>query len=151
MNEADRHDEVLAAANALNAAFAHAVDHHRLEELRGVLAENVEYVSGDHRLRGLEAVVARFAGRIAPRTTRHVPGPALVLADNGARVRTISVWTCFAAHTAAPSHGPVRPSCRCSTARSSAKPWSAREAGPDDGRSCGRALRRRRAAAKIRG
>jgi SnoaL-like domain len=109
MNEADRHDEVLAAANALNAAFAYAVDHHRLEELRGVLAENVEYVSGDHRLRGLEAVVARFAGRIAPRTTRHVPGPALVLADNGARVRTISVWTCFAAHTAAPSHGPVRP------------------------------------------
>ena len=89
---------LLSLVQSLDATFARAIDRGEHDLLREVLAPDVEYVTSGVVLQGVDAVVARFAARRAPRTTRHQAGAPHVVRRTGALLKTTSVWTCWAAH-----------------------------------------------------
>jgi len=97
---------LLSLVQSLDATFARAIDRGEHDLLREVLVPDVEYVTSGVVLQGVDAVVARFAARRAPRTTRHQAGAPHVVRRTGALLKTTSVWTCWAAHgDATPSLG----------------------------------------------
>ena len=98
---------VRCAIDAVQAEVAHALDHHRVDDLLGLFTADAVYVTGGQRWAGAAELRERFEARArdARRVTRHVYS-ALRLTDvSETTVRTVSVWSCYAANSAPPPDG----------------------------------------------
>ncbi|USI92995.1 nuclear transport factor 2 family protein [Rhodococcus pyridinivorans] len=84
----------------LQAQFGRALDTGDFEALREIFTADVEYTSGGSTKSGIDALVASFVGRAsAPRTTRHLPGPPVVVAHTGDAIDTVLTCVAWAAHS----------------------------------------------------
>jgi ketosteroid isomerase-like protein len=93
------------AIDAVQAEFAHALDHHRIDDLVGLFTPDAVYTAGGTRHVGGADIRRRFTSRTGERVSRHVYSGLRLTAVEETVVRTTSVWVCYAANGPVPPDG----------------------------------------------